>query len=99
MHIHLQLIGRESSLLWVKCSFVVCVCNLTVTSCQGCVFVFMDMHSVTSAYLFMHVGKNIGGYLESAALINIERLYRKLSIPFILSQTFDSMERSQSLRQ
>lgn len=60
MHIHLQLISRESSLLLVKCSFVVCVCNLIVTSCQGSVFVFMDMHSVTSAYLFMHVGKIYG---------------------------------------
>lgn len=66
------------SLLIVKASSFLMICALwfvfassSYSSCQGCVLIFMDAHSVTSPCLFMHVGKITQGYLGSTVLINL----------------------------
>ncbi len=88
MRFHSQLISCESFLLLlVKCAFVMCVCKLIISSCQGWVLIFMDAHSVTSPCLFMHVGKIIHGVIWSLPLswtssgaLSLCRNFHRLSV-------------------
>lgn len=65
-----------SSTLWGNVHHV--SAGWSSTSCQGCVFIFLDAHSVTSPCLFMHAGgNNTCSYLGSTIFIKLLPVFCK----------------------